>query len=156
MSQELTERQKFRLFHVSEMARVLRILKDRFGEEVYSLIAKHNGERAYKEWQEIGINCESNTINDLIKHLWEPLQKEGFEYEAVETESGVQMKCTRCASYDLAKHLGITEEAFYMFCECDPYITEGFNSNIGFKRTKTLMQGHDCCDHFYYIKDKNN
>jgi len=39
-----------------------------------------------------------------------------------------------------------------MFCQNDFYIAEGFNSKIGLKRTKTLMEGHDCCDHFYYMK----
>ncbi len=149
---QLTEQQKFRVFHNSEMARMMRVLKEHFGEEVFDVVAKNNGEMAYKQWQEIAKNCESNSIDDLIKQLWEPLQKEGFEYEVEKTNGGVQMTCTRCGIYEMAKHLGITEEAFYMFCAVDSYITEGFNPNIGFRRTKTLMQGHECCDHFYYMK----
>ncbi len=152
MSNELTQEQQFRMFHNVEMARVLRILKERFGEGVYEEIVKQNGERSLKEWEEIAKNNGGNTIEDLIKVLWEPLKNEGFEYSFQETEDGVQMNCTRCGLYEMAKHLGITEEAFYMYCASDPYITEGFNSDIGFKRTKTLMQGHDCCDHFYYMK----
>lgn len=46
------------------------------------------------------------------------------------------------------------EMANYIFCAGDPYIVEGFNPKMGFKRTKTLTLGDDCCDHFYYYKDK--
>ena len=154
MSNELNEVQKLRVSHYTEMAKMIRALKERFGDEVYQIVSKQNGEKAFAEWKKIGEKIGCNSIEDLIKHLWEPLKKEGWDYEINETEKGFQMKCTRCGLYDLAKYCGITEEAFYMFCTNDPYITEGFNPNIGLKMTKTLMQGHDCCDHFYYYKEK--
>jgi predicted ArsR family transcriptional regulator len=152
MANELTEVQKLRVSHYTEMAKLVRAFKEKYGEEAYQIVIKQNGERAFTEWKNISEKNGSNSIEDLIKCLWEPLKKEGFDYEVEITEAGFQMKCTRCGLYDLAKHFGITEEAFYMICECDPYIVEGFNPNIGFRRTKTLMQGHDCCDHFYYMK----
>ena len=154
MSNELTEVQKLRISHYTEMAKIIRALKERFGDEVYQIVSKQNGEKALVEWKSIAEKIGTNSIEDLIKCLWEPLKNEGWDYEINETEKGIQMKCTRCGLYDLAKYCGITEEAFYMFCGNDPYITEGFNPNIGLKMTKTLMQGHDCCDHFYYIKEK--
>jgi predicted ArsR family transcriptional regulator len=154
MSNELTEVQKMRVSHFTEMAELIIALKERFGDEVYQIVVKNNGKRAFSEWKKIAGNVGSNSIEDLMKYLWEPLKKEGFEYQVEKTESGFQMKCTRCGIYDLAKHFGITEEMYYMACESDPYITEGFNQNIGLKRTKTLMQGHGCCDHFYYMKNK--
>jgi predicted ArsR family transcriptional regulator len=152
MANELTEVQKLRVSHYTEMAKLVRAFKEKYGEEAYQIVIKQNGERAFTEWKNISEKNGSNSIEDLIKCLWEPLKKEGFDYEVEKTEAGFQMKCTRCGLYDLAKHFGITEEAFYMICECDPYIAEGFNPKIGFRRTKTLMQGHDCCDHFYYMK----
>jgi predicted ArsR family transcriptional regulator len=135
------------------MAKLIRALRERFGDEVYQIVAKQNGEKAFAEWKSIAEKKVSISIDELIKYLWEPLKNEGFEYEVEKTELGVQMKCTRCGFYDLAKHFGFTEEAFYMICESDSYITAGFNPNIVFKRTKTLMQGHDCCDHFYCLED---
>ena len=154
MSNNLTAEQKFRIHHFSETAKLIRAYKEKFGKEAYEVIVKQRGEQAFVTWKEIAANNGSNTIHDLIELLWNPLKNEGFEYEIKETESGVFANCTKCGLYDLAQYCGITEEAFYMFCECDPYITEGFNPNIGLKRTKTLMQGHDCCDFFYYYKDK--
>jgi len=152
-SNDLSEVKKLRISHFLETAKLIRTLKERFGEEVYQIAARQIGERAFAEWKSIAEKSEKKSIDELVKFLWEPLKKEGFDYEVKQTDLGVQMKCTRCGFYDLAKHFGITEEAFYIVCESDPYITCGFNSNIGLKRTKTLMQGHDCCDHFYYLRD---
>jgi len=153
MAVELTAEQKFRLHHFKEMASLIRAYKEAFGEAAYQVAVKHSGEKAFAEWKEIADLRESNTIQDLIELLWKPLQKEGFEFTISETNEGVHATCTKCALHDLAQYLGITEEGFYMFCESDPYIVEGFNPNIGLKRTKTLMQGHECCDFFYYRKE---
>jgi len=153
MSNELTEAQKYRVMHFTEMAELIRGLHEKFGDEVYKTVAKLNGDKAFNEWKEITQKKGNNSIDDLIKLLWEPLKNEGFQYEIIgKTETGVQLKCTYCPIVDLAKYCGITKEALHMFCQNDFYIAEGFNSKIGLKRTKTLMEGHDCCDHFYYMK----
>ena len=155
MSVEFTAEQKFRIHHFTEMAKLIRAFKEDFGNEAYKTVIKHKGEQAFNEWKEIAANRDTNTIHDLIELLWKPLENEGFEYEVTETEPGIHVNCTKCSLYELAKYCGITEELFYLCCETDPYITEGFNSNIGFKRTKTLMQGHECCDNFYYYKEND-
>ena len=39
---------------------------------------------------------------------------------------------------------------FYHFsCALDYYTTPAFSSKIHFTRTKTLLQGDDCCNHRY-------
>ncbi len=154
MSEGLTREQELRMQHSAEMAQLIRAFKERFGDEAYQVAAQLNGNKAFSEWRELAKKSENNSIESLINLLWEPLRAQGFEYEVFKTDAGYQMKCTRCGFYEMAKYCGITEEAFYMICEADAYIAEGFNPNIGFKRTKTLMQGHDCCNHFYYYKDK--
>jgi predicted ArsR family transcriptional regulator len=153
MSNELTEAQNFRVMHYTGMAELIRGLHEKFGDEVYKTVAKLNGDKAFNEWKGIAEKNGNNSIDELIKLLWEPLKNEGFQYEVVEkNEAGVQLKCTYCPIVDLAKHFGITKEGLHMFCQNDFYIAEGFNPKIGLKRTKTLMEGHDCCDHFYYVK----
>ncbi len=154
MPEVLTQEQQFRMLHNTEMARLIRAFRERFGDEAYQLVTQLNGGKALLEWREIAEKSENNSIESLIALLWEPLKAQGFEYEVEKTQAGFQIKCTRCGFYDMAKYCGITDEAFYMVCEADPYIAEGFNPYIGFKRTKTLMQGHDCCDHFYYYRDR--
>ena len=131
----------------------LRELKSIYGNEVLEAVAELNGKKVFRAWRNRRRESDG-TIDGLIKLLWKPLKKQGLEYTFTETEEGVLMNCTKCPYYDAAKTLGYEEEIYYMHCASDPYIVEGFNPNIGFKRTKTLMDG-DCCDHFYYYKDKS-
>ena len=136
------------------MARVLKIMVAHYGEEAYQVYVKANSNRVIQQWRNKADEVGDNSIESLIKHLWEPLQENGYEYTMTKTEAGFQMRCTKCPAVAAARRHGITEQMYYMCCENDQFIAEGFNPNIGFKMTKTLMQGDDCCDHFYYYKDK--
>jgi predicted ArsR family transcriptional regulator len=106
-------------------------------------------ERTRKQWQEIAQREQNHRVADLIRVLWEPTRTRGFEFTVEEHDDGVQIYCTRCALYDLAREINGTEWMFHLNCSTDPHIVDGFNSEIQFRRTKTLMQGDDCCDHFY-------
>ena len=151
MTAELTTEEQSNI----RVAYVLKIMKEHFGEEVYQVLMEANRKRLCAIWRKKAEEAGDNSIETLLK-TWEPLRVQGWEYAMDETETGFQMNCIKCPTYDFAKHHGITEQMFYMVCENDLFVAEGFNTNIGFRRTKTLMQGHDCCNHFYYYKDKNN
>jgi len=46
------------------------------------------------------------------------------------------------------------------FCDADRPMVEAFSDDLGFKITKVLMDGEDCCDHYFYsksaLKDREN
>ncbi|HYH02282.1 MAG TPA: L-2-amino-thiazoline-4-carboxylic acid hydrolase, partial [Bacillota bacterium] len=123
-----------------------------YGLEVYKIVEEVQGRHLQKKWANIAKREGSNRIEDLIRLLWEPLRAEGLEYEVIEMPDGIKMRCTKCPACNIARELGTTTWAYHLICSNDPYIVEGFNPRIGFRRTKTLMEGFDCCDHFYYIK----
>jgi len=137
----------------SKLAWQLKIMKEHFGEEAYQVCVNAQSEDIRLHWSKVAEEIGGNSIEALIKCVWEPLSSKGYEYTMEKTGTSVQFTCTKCPAYDVAKRLGITEQAFFMWCENDIAVVEGFNPNIGFTRTKTLMQGHDCCNHFYYYKD---
>ncbi|RLD07223.1 MAG: hypothetical protein DRI65_05120 [Chloroflexota bacterium] len=105
------------------------------------------------QWSEIARAEESHSVADLIRLLWEPLKTRGFEFTVEQKEDGIQVYCTKCALYDLAREINGTDWMFYLNCGTDPYIVEGFNPKIKFQRAKTLMEGHECCDHYYEYQD---
>lgn len=141
-------------FMFTKVGNILKVMKERFGEEVYDIIVKANSEVVKQEWRKKAEECGDNSIGSLIKILWEPVPPE-FEYTMEKTDAGIQMKCMKCPTAERALRLGVGEQFYHEICKNDWAIVEGFNPNIGFKRTKTLMQGDDCCDHFYYYKDKS-
>lgn len=138
--------------HFLDMVRILVAFKERFGPDVVEVLDKLTAERSFKDGEELAKSLGSNTIEDMIQALWVSAIPLGVEYTSEKAENSIQMKCTRCHIHDMAKELGLEEWAYHMFCAGDPYFIEGFNPNMGFTRTKSLMEGHDCCNHYFFMK----
>jgi predicted ArsR family transcriptional regulator len=92
---------------------------------------------------------KKNDIQGLIDFLWKPLPQEGFEFTYEQNEQGYQMHVTKCPIADIAQSLNLEKWGFIFYCMGDAAICEGYNPEIRFTRTKTLMEGDDYCDHFY-------
>lgn len=140
-------------FHTKDKVDLLEALRQRFGDEVITIVEKVEAEKARRQWSKAAEQEENTGINDLIRLLWEPLRAKGFEYTTEKVEGGVQMKCTKCPIADLAGRLGAEKWLFHHTCKTDPFIAAAFNPRIGLKRTKTIMEGDEYCDHFYYLKE---
>ena len=138
----------------SSMAWMLQVMAKQFGEVAYQIFVKARGKEILKHMNSRAEELGDDSIEAFIKDQWEVLPAQGYKYTMEKKETGFLMNVTKCPLYDLAKRKGITEQMFYMCCEGDQFAPEGFNPNIGFKRSKTLMQGDDCCNHFYFYKEK--
>jgi len=138
----------------SSMAWLLKIMAEQFGELAYQVFVKARGKEILKHMSIKAKKLGDNSIEAFIVDQWETLPEQGYEYTIEKTETGYLMDVTKCPLYELAKQQGITEQMFYLCCEGDQFAPEGFNPEIGFKRTKTLMQGDGCCNHFYFYKEK--
>ena len=161
MSAELTKEQEM---HVQkqmieavyvDMSKLLKIMKEHFGEEAYHVAVKAHGNKIREHMRKKALEIGGDSIESMLKCIQSGMREQGFEFTNEEIDSGILVKHTRCPIYDMAKRNEITEQVFYLCCEGDQFIPEGFNPNIGFKRTKTLMHGHDCCDSFYYYKNES-
>ena len=59
---------------------------------------------------------------------------------------------TRCHFAEMYKEMGIPELGFLFCCSRDFPLCEGFNPNIKFTRTQTIMQGAPYCDFRYAMQ----
>jgi hypothetical protein len=68
------------------------------------------------------------------------------------TDSVHELKVTECifASVYLQQKAG--DLGWASVCYGDYAMATGFNPKIRMTRNKTLMQGHDCCDHRYLLE----
>jgi predicted ArsR family transcriptional regulator len=139
--------------HTGRLVFLLRGLEEQLGPQVVEVVERISGEAIRARWAQIA-EKEGNTIEDFIRVLWEPLRAEGFEFTSEVVEGGVQMRCTRCPLVDLAREIDAADWLYRLNCGSDPHMVAGFNPKMGFRRTKTLMQGDDCCDHFYYYLEE--
>jgi predicted ArsR family transcriptional regulator len=132
---------------------------DHFGEEAEEVIKTFLREGA-RDWAAKAAEADRqanrrNDIQGLMNFLWEPLRREGFEFTYEQDEQGCQMKVTRCPVAEMAKALKLEKWGYIFHCMGDEPICEGYNPEMAFKRTKTLMEGADYCDHFYYYREQS-
>jgi len=62
-------------------------------------------------------------------------------------------KVTECLWAKTFKELNATDLGYLMICHPDFATAQAYHPKIKLKRTKTLMQGDNYCDHTYYWKE---
>ncbi|MFC2086152.1 L-2-amino-thiazoline-4-carboxylic acid hydrolase [Bacteroidota bacterium] len=62
-----------------------------------------------------------------------------------------EMKITQCLTEEVFRENEACDLGYACVCHADFGLTEGMDLNIKLTRDKTLMQGHDCCNHRYTL-----
>lgn len=71
-------------------------------------------------------------------------------WEIVEdTKNALEIKMKECLTAEVFREEDAAEIGYATVCHADFALPEGFNPKIKLIRDKTLMQGHDCCNHRY-------
>jgi len=139
--------------HFVEKVQLMKALQKKYGDSAIEIAMNTLAENVREEWQTIGELHGKNDIEELVHVIWEHFGKSGgFEFQVEHQEEGVQIYCTKCPLADMARMIGEPEWGYRFYCATDPIMVEAFNPNIGLRRTKTLMEGHEHCNHFYYYK----
>jgi hypothetical protein len=90
------------------------------------------------------------SIDDFVRTVWTPWEEGEFTIEKL--PDGVKFCVTKCPMADVFRSIGRIDLGLQFYCNEDRHIAAGFNSAIKFTRTKTLMEGNDCCDQCYILK----
>lgn len=74
-------------------------------------------------------------------------------YKIIEnTEQAFEVKVTECLTEVTFREADALDIGFAGVCYADYGFPEGLNPKIKMVRDKTLMQGHNCCNHRYVWK----
>jgi predicted ArsR family transcriptional regulator len=138
--------------YAASQTKIFNELKNRLGVEVESIVEEVNTKEVCNLYLKSGEHSKDKSIKSFIQLLWEPLRAHGYEFTIDEKDDTFQIKCTACPYARLYNAIGQNKWGYTLYCAADEALVNNFNDNIGFKRTKTLMDGQDCCDHFYYMK----
>ena len=118
--------------------------KDEFIEmlkRASSEIGAESGRDMAKSMQKNDLTAYASNLkaNELYKHI--------LTYEIVEeTDKAVQLKITECLWAKTFREAKASDIGYAAICYSDYAWTSAFNPKMRFIRTKTLMQGHDCCN----------
>ncbi|MGY5853889.1 MAG: L-2-amino-thiazoline-4-carboxylic acid hydrolase [Candidatus Thorarchaeota archaeon] len=92
-----------------------------------------------------------STAADIIRDMWEGWTEGEFTVDR--TKEGIQIRCTKCPHADA--YLAIDRKDYGVLFKCnEDFAIYKAYPDVFFRRTKTLMEGDDCCDHFFSDKEK--
>ena len=85
---------------------------------------------------------------------WEPWFRGGaLELEELErSDDAWAFNVTRCRYAELYQALGMADLGATLSCNRDAALIKGYDDDIAFERTQTLMAGASCCDFRYRRK----
>ncbi len=138
------------LSSVSMYLNALETVKGEYGDQALEKIYQAhlsrvfclNKERARKfNGHSPKVFCAAMEKGIFISHDWQKLE---------DKENVQAYRFTYCLWADVFRQLGAPKIGLWI-CQGDESAIRAFNPNIVFKRTKTLMEGHDCCNHVYYL-----
>jgi len=143
-------------FHISvlkremhERAVLFKKLMEKLGDQVLDIVSNNTIEQTREKLEKAELpNRELDTIMEI---LWN--QMGGIaEFTEEQTAECLRLKVTRCLFADEMRKLDAADIGFAFYCAYDEGFCQGFNPEIRFTRTRTLMQGDDCCDHTYRLE----
>lgn len=146
----LTFRQFFGVRY-GEFIQLAKALEKEMGQEkLLEFLKKNTQARLLQLGQNQAKNSPDTSFETYVKTFKGPNYEKTLTMEIVEdTEKAFELKVTECiwASTFLQAKAG--EIGYASVCYGDYAWAEGFNPKIKLVRDKTLMQGHDCCNHRY-------
>ena len=87
-------------------------------------------------------------LTKIVKEVW--AKDDAMKIQIVrENDNELFFDVTYCGYAQMYEEMGIKELGFILSCSRDFPFMEGFNSEIELTRTKTIMEGAECCDFRY-------
>ncbi|MHA1935101.1 MAG: L-2-amino-thiazoline-4-carboxylic acid hydrolase [Candidatus Thorarchaeota archaeon] len=123
------------------------------------IFEREEGLSLFKEY----VDYRTDFFNEMLIPKFESLEQlyEGFSKERSGPHGSVNAfleggmvvsRVNRCMWHELQKEYGDPEIAYVNSCHFDFYAATLWNENFVLTRTKTLMQGDDCCDFCWHDK----
>lgn len=137
-------------FAFRRLVPVLQGLAKEFGEDNFlEALRKVAAECAFRAGQDVARRLPSNDF-EAFKPTGEPrhFTKHVLTFEVVEdTPQAFEVRITECLWAKTFRDMGAAEIGYSLICHRDYADCQGFNPRITLIRSKTLMQGDDCCNH---------
>ncbi len=134
---------------------LLQRLGDEFGHERVTELAREVVvEVAQTQGAELAKAMGGNDLEAFANSMENWTKGGALEIEVVEQSDDVfAFNVTRCRYAEMYRGLGIPELGALFSCNRDGTMVEGFNGDIEFERTQTIMNGADHCDFRYTLGD---
>lgn len=105
------------------------------------------GKLARQSGMDLAKALGGNTMADLARGLTAWAKGDAYDMEGI-TLSATEYayNITRCRYAEMYKAIGMADLGVILSCGRDFELISGFNPKMKLTRTKTIMEGWDCCD----------
>jgi hypothetical protein len=128
---------------------IVHAVTEAYGHSVAENIWQYRLRNMRERYRSAGEAVPNNSLATFCRMLEEGCQGSHQWEKLEESESLHAYRFTHCLWADLFRELGASDIGIWI-CQGDGPTAAAFNPTIKFLRTKTLMEGDDCCDHVYY------
>jgi len=138
-------------------ARIVAPLVDRLGEEfgrerVVELAAEVIVEVAQSQGAALAEMLGGNDLSHFANSMTNWTKGGALELDIVQQDDTTfAFNVTRCRYAEMYRELGLADLGAALSCNRDGTMVEGFNENITFNRTQTIMKGASHCDFVYTL-----
>jgi predicted ArsR family transcriptional regulator len=136
------------------LAPLIDALAAEFGRErVIAVVRDAIVEIARRQGSELAQAMSGASLAAFAESLRHWTADDALEIEVLQqTAEALDFNVTRCRYAELYRALGIAELGTVLSCNRDGALIEGFNPEVEFSRTQTIMQGAPFCDFRYRLR----
>jgi predicted ArsR family transcriptional regulator len=138
------------------LAPLIDALGERFGrDEVVEVIRTTIAGIAVTQGAELAQQAGGDSIPLFADSMDAWIQDNALEIEVLASDAQrFEFNVTRCRYAELYRALGVPELGAIFSCNRDGALMAGFNPEVNFVRTQTIMQGAAYCDFRYQLAEK--
>lgn len=135
---------------------IMRGLEREIGSEKFiGMLKRIIDENARRRSTELAMKLRKNDLATFTQNLRQPSRywRNVLTFQVIEdTPRAFEVKVTECLWEKTYREENAAALGYVLSCHGDYAAAEGFNPKLRMIRTKTLMQGADCCNHRYVIE----
>ena len=135
------------------LVKTVRAIQAKYGDEGVETIHRAFKELAVERGRKMAQEENTPTLPAFCSALEAGCAGSHEWLKLKDTDRRQAYRVTRCMWAEIFPELDARDIGFWL-CEGDEPMASTFNPAIGFQRSKTLMEGDDCCDHIFYLKNE--
>ncbi len=136
------------------VAPILERLAREYGTGVYEVAREVIGDIAREQGTALAAHVGADSLPAFAGGLGAWSADGALETRVVElSDDSFAFDVTRCRYAEMYRTLGLEELGATLSCNRDGALIEGFNPNVEFTRTQTIMGGADRCDFRFRLRE---
>ena len=151
----MTFEQVFAAAYQSDV-KIMNVLAEKIGRDKFiTMLKEASAEATAAEGKQLASSLPKNGLAEYVSILKKPdyFWKHALTFEIVEdTPTTFEGKVTECIWAKTFRDFKAPDIGYAMICHPDFAMASAYNPKLKLTRTKTLMQGHDCCNHRYVME----